>query len=164
MTHVRPSKPMSESQISMMEIVMPNDANTHGNIFGGRVMALIDIAGAMSAVRHARRAVVTASIDRLDFRAPIRVGQFIHLQANVNYTGRASMEVGVRVMGENPLTGEMSHTATAYLVYVAIDRQGEAAEVPLVVPESEDEQRWYAEAEERRARRLADRLRPLMGG
>lgn len=155
MSEIRQQTPMSVTKISMMEIVMPQDANTMGNIFGGRVMALIDIAGAMSALRLCRKPVVTASVDRLDFRASIRVGEFIMLQANVNYTGRTSMEVGVKVTGEHPLTGEQRHTATAYLTYVALDPQGHPTVIPEVVPETDEEKAWHAAAQVRRAQRLA---------
>ncbi|MFN8474140.1 MAG: acyl-CoA thioesterase [Anaerolineae bacterium] len=157
MSDKRPSKPMRESQVSMMELVMPDHANVRGNIFGGRVMSLIDIAGAMAALRHCRYPVVTASVDRLDFRAPIRVGEFIMLHANVNYAGRTSMEVGVRVVGEHPLTGEQRHTATAFLTYVALDEQGRPVEIPDVLPETEVEELWHAQARHRRALRLAQR-------
>ncbi len=159
MADSRPTKPMSDSKISMMEIVMPDHANGLGNIFGGRVMALIDIAGAMSAMRHCRERVVTASIDRLDFRAPIHVGEFIILLANVNYAGRTSMEVGVKVYGEHPLTGEQRHTCTAYLTYVALDPTGHPTQIPEVVPGTDEERDWYAGAQERRARRLAEARR-----
>jgi acyl-CoA hydrolase len=156
MSNARLSKPMSESRISMMEIVMPEHANGLGNVFGGRVMALIDIAGAMSAMRHCRIPVVTASIDRLDFKAPIRVSEFIILHANVNYAGRTSMEVGVKVVGEHPLTGEQRHTCTAYLTYVAVNpATGQPTEIPDVVPETDEEREWYTAAKLRRARRLA---------
>ncbi len=154
MSETRDRVPMSSTQVTMMEIVMPNDANSMGNVFGGRVMSLIDIAGAMSALRLCRMPVVTASVDRVDFRAPIRVGEFIILHANVNYTGRTSLEVGVKVFGEHPLTGEHRHTSTAYLTYVALDPEGKPAAIPQVVPETEAEQAWYAAAQERRAQRL----------
>ena len=155
MSETRQRVPMSSTQVTMMEIVMPNEANSMGNVFGGRVMSLIDIAGAMSALRLCRMPVVTASVDRIDFRAPIRVGEFIILHANVNYTGRTSLEVGVKVIGEHPLTGERTHTSTAYLTYVALDPEGKPAPIPQVVPETEEEQAWHAAAQERRARRLA---------
>jgi acyl-CoA hydrolase len=146
---------MNASHIHMMEIVMPNDASPSGNILGGRVMHLIDVAAAMAAMRHCRRPVVTASVDRLDFRAPIHVGEFIILRANVNYVGRTSMEVGVKVLGEHPLTGEQRHTSTAYLTFVALGPDGRPTEVPTIVPETAEEQAWYDGAKLRRERRLA---------
>lgn len=155
MSEPRQRVPMSSTQVTMMEIVMPNEANSMGNVFGGRVMALIDMAGAMSALRLCRMPVVTVSVDRIDFRAPIRVGEFIILHANVNYTGHTSLEVGVKVFGEHPLTGERRHTSTAYLTYVALDPAGKPAIIPHVEPETEEEQAWHAAAQERRARRLA---------
>jgi len=104
--------------------------------------------------------VVTASVDRLDFKLPIRIGEFCILKANVNYAGRTSMEVGVKVFGEHPLTGEQRHTSSAYLTFVALDESGQPTEIPDLIPETDDEQRWYAEARERRAQRLRTRSRP----
>jgi acyl-CoA hydrolase len=153
----QPGKPMRDSQVEMIQLVLPNDANGLGNLLGGTVMHWIDLAAAMAAVRHARRVVVTASVDRLDFRLPIRVGEFCILKANVNYTGRSSMEVGVKVFGEHPLTGEQRHTSTAYLTFVALDESGQPTEIPDVIPETEEDRRRYAEAQERRAQRLRSR-------
>lgn len=150
---------MSESKVAMMEIVMPNDTSATGNILGGRVMHLIDVAGAMAAMRHCRRPVVTASVDRLDFRSPIRAGEFIILRANVNYTGRTSMEVGVKVYGEHPLTGEQRHTSTAYLTFVAMDSVGRPTDIPEVYPETDEEKRWHEKAQARRTARLAEARR-----
>lgn len=147
-------KKVSNSQIQMAEIVLPNDANTHGNMLGGRVMHLIDIAASMSAVRHCRKPVVTASVDSLDFRYPIKIGHMILLRASVNYTHDTSMEIGVRVESEDPLTGERFHTSSAYLTFVALDENGRPAKVPTVEPESEIEIKRYEAAEQRRAHRL----------
>lgn len=159
MSEQRQAKPVRESQVEMMQIVLPTDANPLGNMLGGTVMHLIDIAGSMAAMRHCRRPVVTASVDRLEFREPIRVGEFIILKASVNYAGRTSMEVGVKVMGENPLTGEQCHTSTAYLTFVALDERGRPTEVPKVIPETAEEKERYRQGKERRARRLAG-IRP----
>jgi len=150
----RPGKPVSESRVEMVEIALPNDANTVGSVLGGKVLHLIDIAGAIAAHRHSRRAVVTASIDEVDFRSPIRIGQMILLFASVNYVARSSMEVGVKVLSEDPLTGERRHTSSAYLTFVALGADGRPVEVPPVIPESPDEKRRYEEAAVRRARRL----------
>jgi acyl-CoA hydrolase len=147
-------KTVRESQVETIEIVFPNDANPHGNIFGGRVMQLIDIVGSVSAMRHARRAVVTASMDQLDFKTPVHVGEVLILYASVNYVGHTSMEVGVKVLAENPLTGERRQTSTAYLTYVAVDAQGHPVEMEPIVPETADEKRRYQEAQERRKHRL----------
>ena len=138
----------------MAEIVLPNDANTHGNMLGGRVMHLIDIAASMSAVRHCRKPVVTASVDSLDFRFPIKIGHMILLRASVNYTHSTSMEIGVRVESEDPITGKRFHTSSAYLTFVALDDNGKPSNVPNVEPETEVEIKRYKAAEQRRAHRL----------
>lgn len=150
-------KPVRQSIVEMTELVLPNDANQLGNILGGRVMHLIDICAAMAAARHARRVCVTASVDNLSFEHPIKVGQAVNLKAWVNYTARTSMEVQVEVYAEDLLTGERHHTSTALLTFVAVDEEGRPAPVPPVLPETPEEQRRYAEAEKRRAERLARR-------
>ncbi|MCH7494664.1 MAG: acyl-CoA thioesterase [Candidatus Marinimicrobia bacterium] len=143
----------------MAEIVLPNDANPLGNMLGGKVMHLIDIAASMSAMRLCRKPVVTVSVDSLDFRYPIKVGHMILLKASVNYTHRTSMEVGVRVESENPLTGKRYHTSSAYLTFVALDEQGKPTEVPAVVPETEEEKERFKAAELRRAYRMENLLK-----
>lgn len=150
-------KPVSRSVVEMTELVLPNDANQLGNILGGRVMHLIDICGAMAAARHARRVCVTASVDSLSFEYPIRVGQAVNLKAWVNYTARTSLEVQVEVYAEDLLTGQRHHTSTALLTFVAVDDHGRPTPVPPVLPETAEEKRRYAEAEKRRAERLARR-------
>lgn len=150
-------KTVRNSQVEMIEIVFPNDANPLGNIFGGRVMQLIDIIGSISAMRHCRNTVVTASMDKLDFLSPAYVGEILILRASVNYVARTSMEVGVKVTAENPLTGEHRHTGSAYLTYVAVDRTGKPVPAPSIVPETEEEQRRFHQAEQRRAARLRER-------
>jgi len=155
MSNQRPGKPVRDSVVEMMEQVLPNDANPLGNVLGGRVMHLIDLAGGMAAMRHCRRPVVTASVERLDFKQPIKVGEFIILKASVNYTGRTSIEVGVKVLGEHPFTGEQRHTSTAFLTFVALGPDGKPTEVPAVIPETEEEKRRYEEARKRREQRLA---------
>lgn len=152
-------KPVRESVVEMTELVLPNDANQLGNILGGKVMHLIDICGAMAAARHARRVCVTASVDSLSFEHPVRVGQAVNLRAWVNYTARTSMEVQVEVYAEDLLTGERHHTSTALLTFVALDDQGRPTPVPPVIPETPEEKRRYAEAEQRRQERLARRGR-----
>jgi len=138
----------------MAEIVLPNDANPLGNMLGGKVMHLIDIAASMSALRHCRKPVVTASVDSLDFRYPIKVGHMILLRASVNYTHETSMEVGVRVDSEDPITGNRFHTSSAYLTFVALDEKGRPTNIPAVEPESETEIRRFEAAKQRRAHRL----------
>ena len=147
-------KKVSDSHVQMAEIVLPNDGNPLGNMLGGKVMHLIDIAASMSAMRLCRKPVVTVSVDSLDFRYPIKVGHMILLKASVNYTHRTSMEIGVRVESENPLTGERFHTSSAYLTFVALDKQGKPTEVPTVVPETEKEKERFKAAESRRAYRM----------
>ena len=120
-------------------------------------MQLIDIVGSVSAMRHARSAVITASMDRLDFLRPAYVGGILLLDASVNYVAHTSMEVGVKVMAENPLTGERRHTGSAYLTYVAVDSLGKPVQLPQIVPETEEEKRRHREAEARRQQRLAAR-------
>jgi acyl-CoA hydrolase len=138
----------------MTEIVLPSHTNALGTIFGGRIMSWIDIAAAIAAGRHARRVVVTASIDALHFVAPVKVGHVVHIKATVNYAGKTSMEVGVRVDSENQLTGTLSHTATAYLTFVALDDNGRPVQVPPVAPETPDEKRRYDQAQKRRESRI----------
>ena len=147
-------KPVSESQIVMTEMVLPSDTNALGTIFGGKVVSLIDIAAAMAAGKHSRSIVVTASIDALHFVSPVKLGEYVHIKASVNYAGRTSMEVGVRVDKENPLTGEMKHTATAYLTFVALDSDGKPRVVPGVLPETEIERRRFDAAKIRRQARI----------
>lgn len=160
-----PPKPVSESQIIMTEMVLPSDTNALGTIFGGKVVSLIDIAAAMAAGKHARSVVVTASIDALHFVAPVKLGEYIHIKASVNYAGRTSMEVGVRVDKENPLTGEMKHTATAYLTFVALDSDGTPKLVPPVTPNTDLERRRFESAKIRREARvkLAEEIKKQHG-
>jgi acyl-CoA hydrolase len=150
-------KPARESRAEMLEVVLPNDANLLGNILGGRVMHLIDIAAAIAAHRHSRSYVVTASVDYLDFRNPIRVGELIILKSNVNRVFTSSMEVGVKVFSENVLTGERKHTSTAYVTFVAVDEEGKPRPAPPLVLETAADRRRYREAGERRRIRLAYR-------
>ncbi|QIA26498.1 acyl-CoA thioesterase [Thermaerobacter sp. PB12/4term] len=152
---VPPARPARESRVEMTELVLPNDANPLGNILGGKVMHLMDIAGALAAARHSRRICVTASVDRIDFLHPIRVGEAILLEAQVTDAGRTSMEVRVNVYSENLRTGQRRHTATAFFTFVALDDSGRPAPVPAVIAETPDEQRLQAEARLRRQERLA---------
>jgi acyl-CoA hydrolase len=155
-------KPVDVSRSEMVEAVLPNDANSLGTMLGGRVMHYIDIAGALAAHRHANSHVVTASVDYLDFRFPIRVGEFIVLKSSVNRVFHSSMEVGVKVFSENVLTGERKHTSSAYLTFVAIDLKGKPHAVPPLIVESEDDRRRYREAGERRRLRLATRHKGIL--
>jgi len=155
-------KPVSASRSEMVEAVLPNDANPLGNMLGGRVMFLIDIAGALAAHRHSNSHVVTAAVDYLDFRFPIRVGEWIVLKSSVNRVFRSSMEVGVKVFSENIFTGERKHTSSAYVTFVAIDQNREPHSVPPLILETEDDRRRYREAGERRRYRLTMRHKPLV--
>ena len=148
-------KAVKESKIEMIEIMLPNDANTLGNVFGGRIMSLIDIAGGVAAMRHCRKSVVTASVGDLHFISPIKIGYMVILEAVVIYTGRTSLEVEVTVWSENPITGERKFTSHAHLTYVALGSDGSHVEVPKVVPETEDEKKRYEDAKKRKEERIA---------
>lgn len=143
------TKTPSETAIEMREMVMPNNTNTHGTVFGGAVMSWIDIAAAMVAARHCGRPVVTAHIDDIDFIAPIKMGYHVLIQASLNYVGKTSMIVGVKVTSENPFTGEVRTTTKAYLTFVALDDLGSPVVVPGLVPETEDEIRRFENAKKR---------------
>ena len=150
-------KSIKESQVIMHELVLPNDTNVLGNVHGGRVMCLMDICAAMSAYKHARQPVVTASVDQLDFLAPAKKGDILILKSSVNYAHRTSMEIGVRIDAESPFTGEVRHTATAYLTFVAIDGNNKPTKIPKIIPETEDEKRRYQRAKNRHLIRRKER-------
>jgi acyl-CoA hydrolase len=150
-------KPASDSRSQLVRWMGVLDANTAGNVHGGTVMKLCDEAAALAAIKHSRQRVVTAAMDRMAFMYPIRVGELVTLSATVNAAWRTSMEVGVRVDAENPRTGEVRHTNTAYLTMVALDDDGNPAAVPPLIPTAPAEQRRMREAELRRANRLAER-------
>jgi len=152
-------KPVRESISEYSELALPNDTNGLGNVLGGKVMHLVDLAAAMAALRHARRPCVTASVDSLHFIHPVRIGQLIVLRSSVNRAFQTSMEVGVQVETENLLTGEKLHTCSAYLTFVALDENKRPTAVPPVIPETEEEKRRYRDAGERREYRLALRNR-----
>ena len=158
-TNALPGRPVSASRTEMVELVLPQDANLLGNILGGRVMHLIDIAGAIAAGRHCRRQVVTASVDHLDFHNPIRLGELIVLEAQVNRAFHTSVEVGVEVFSENFSKGERKHTTTAFLTFVALDESGNPSPVPPVNLKTQAERRRYRDAGERRKVRLAIRTK-----
>ena len=144
-----------DSQSEYYEICLPNDTNMLGNMLGGHVMHLVDLCGAIAGMRHARCPVVTASVDQMTFLHPVRVGELVRLKSQVNRVFRTSMEVGVKVWVENLQTGEIRHTSSAYLTFVAVDEKGQRVAVPPIVPETEEEKRRYEEAADRRAYRLA---------
>lgn len=136
---------------------MPQDANILGHVFGGVILGMMDKTAAVAAFRHGRLNCVTASIDRVDFREPIHVGDLVLMKASVNFAGRTSMEVGVRVEAEDLLTGSRRHTNSCYLTFVAIDRNGRPTDIPMIRPESDDEVRRFEAAQARRRRRLEER-------
>lgn len=146
---MKTAKTPSESSIEMRELVMPNHTNPQNTVFGGTVMSWIDIAAAMVAARHCGRPVVTAHIDDIDFIAPIKMGYHVLIQASLNYVGRTSMIVGVKVTSENPYTGESRTTTKAYLTFVALDDIGRPVEVPPLQPETDDEVRRFENAKKR---------------
>jgi acyl-CoA hydrolase len=146
-----------ESESEYSELALPNDANTLGNLLGGRIMHLVDLAGAIAAMKHCRHPVVTASVDHMDFIHPVKIGQLVRLRASVNRAFHTSMELGVKVWVEDLVTGAEKHVSSAYLTFVAIDAHGHGVGVPPVVPETEEEKRRYEEAGERREYRLSQR-------
>lgn len=149
-------RPVRDSQSDMSEIVLPNDANPLNALLGGRLMHWIDLAGALAAHRHSRQYVVTASIDHLDFLFPVYVGDLVVLRSSVNRVFRSSMEVGVKVFVENYHEDSCHHVSSAYLTFVAVDREGKRLPVPAVIPETEDQRRRYEDAGRRREIRRAE--------
>lgn len=150
-------KRIKDSSVTIAQVMIPQDVNPAGNVHGGVIMKLIDTAAAVVAGRHSRCNTVTASIDRLDFHHPVFVGDLLFFKASLNMVGRTSMEVGVRVESENLITGEVRHTASAYLTFVALDKAGRPQAVPPLVFETDEEKRRNREAETRREMRLAER-------
>ena len=147
-------KPIHASRVTLSQLMHPEHANLLGNVHGGWIMKLVDEAGALACMRHAQKKVVTVAIDSMTFREPIRIGDLIILNAEVTYTGRTSMEAEVQVLAENPVTGEQTHTNTAYLVYVALDDEGKPTPVAPLKAETQEEKRKMTDALERQERRL----------
>ena len=150
-------KPIRASRVTISQLMHPEHANLLGNVHGGWIMKLVDEAGALACMRHAQRKVVTVAIDSMVFRQPIRIGDLVIINAEVSYTGHTSMEAEVQVLAENPLTGEQTHTNTAYLVYVALDDEGKPTSVPQLKAETEEEKRRMEKAQERQLRRLQNK-------
>ena len=148
------SKTMSFSKMQTVQQMTQQDANFVGNVHGGVIMKLIDSTASMAAAKHCGTNVVTASIDRIDFYSPVFVGDILRVHANLNSTGRTSMELGVRVEAENFMTGEIRHTSSAYLTFVSLDQLGKPMEIPQVIPETDDEIRRNTEAANRRKKRM----------
>ncbi|MDI6768222.1 MAG: acyl-CoA thioesterase [Anaerolineales bacterium] len=157
MSDTLPPKPMRASRITIAQLMQLEQANLLGNVHGGWIMKLVDEAGALASMRHAQQRVVTVAIDQMVFRQPIRIGDLVSLTAEVTYTGRTSMEVEVQVVAENPITGERTHTNTAYLVYVALGEDGKPAPVPPLIAENPAEKARMQAAKERQQRRLAQK-------
>ena len=149
------SKPVSASRISLSQLMQPQYANLMGSVHGGWIMKLVDEAGGLSAVRHAQTQVVTVAIDQMSFHSPIRIGDLVTLESEVTFVGDSSIETRVRVIAEDPLSGEQTHTNTAYVVYVALDSSGKPTRVPRLMAETEIERRRMARGEKRQAERLA---------
>jgi acyl-CoA hydrolase len=156
-------RPVSESHSETTQAILPGDSNALGTLFGGKLMQYIDLVGAMAAVRHSRSYVVTASMDHLDFVAPVRIGELLILKASVNRAFKTSMEVGVRAMVEDVGAGTLRHVSSAYLTFVAITKDGQRVEVPQVIPETEHQKRRYEDALRRREMRAGEvtRVREL---
>jgi acyl-CoA hydrolase len=151
------ARTVAETQHETAQLMMPQHANVLGHVFGGVVLSMMDTTAAVSAIRHARLACVTVSVDRVDFREPIHVGDLVIMKSSVNFVGRTSMEVGVRVETENLLTGVRRHTNSCYLTFVAVDRNGRPVPVPPLKPETPVEIQRHESARERRERRLQER-------
>lgn len=145
---------VKDTIVELAHVMQPSDANPIGNVHGGTIIKLIDTAAGVVATRHARGNAVTVSIDRLDFHHPVYVGDLLTLKASLNYVGRTSMEIGVRAEAENMKTGEIRHTASAYLTFVALDADGRSRQVPSLIITTEEEKQRYIKAEERKRRRL----------
>ena len=152
-----PARAPSASRVEMTELVLPGDANALGTIFGGKVMQWIDVAASVCGMRHSGGNVVTASIDGLQFLTPIHVGEIVTLRASVNFVGRTSMEIGVRVDAENSRTAERRYTTKAYLTFVAVGTDGRPRPIPPLALESEEERRRHEDARARRQGRLGSR-------
>jgi uncharacterized protein (TIGR00369 family) len=147
-------KRVSDSQVRLSLVMNPDLANALGNVHGGQIMKLVDEAGGFAAMKHARNVAVTVAIDSMTFLSPVHVGALLTLNASVNWVGRTSMEVGVRVEAENVVTGHVTHTNSAYLVYVALDQYGQATPVPPLIVETDEEKRRWEQAAARQAHRL----------
>jgi len=151
------SRTVAESETTLAQVMMPSDANSQGNVHGGTIMKLVDTAGGIAAIRHARHRVVTVIMDSMTFLQPVYVGDLVTIRARLTWTGRTSMETEVRVDAENVASGGVTHTSTAYLVYVALDDEGNPYPVPALELTSDEERTRWQQAEARRAYRLAAR-------
>lgn len=148
------TRSMADTRVTTSRLMMPMDANPNGNVYGGVIMKYIDEVAAVVATRHARGNVVTASIDRMDFYKPVYVGNLLVLKAALNYVGRTSMEIGVRVEAEDLKAGRSVHTGSCYLTFVGLDEWGKPVEVDAIAPSSDEERAWQDAAKRRRESRL----------
>lgn len=155
----RPAKKVSQSRVEMHQLMLPEHANAYGNVHGGVIMKIVDETGGICAMRHANRPCVTIAIDDMSFVSPVNVGELLCCRASVNWVGNSSIEVGVKVHAENPITGEVTHTNSAYVVYVAIDDDGRPCSVPPLELEDDEQRRRWAAARERQEQRIARRRR-----
>jgi acyl-CoA hydrolase len=152
------SRPSSAARLSLSHITAQNETNLLGTVHGGVIMTLVDSVAGVVAARHSGGAAVTASMDEMVFLVPVHVGDVVHFTAQVNWTGRSSMEIGVRITADRwDSVGPQVHVATAYLVFVAVDAEGKPRQVPQVEPENDEDRRRMREAEIRRSHRLARR-------
>jgi uncharacterized protein (TIGR00369 family) len=149
------SKPVSASRVTLSQLMQPEHANLRGDVHGGWILKLVDEAGALAAMRHAQCRVVTVAVDQMHFHQPIRIGDLVILNAEVTYVGRTSIETRVQVIAESPVSGEQSHTNSAYVVYVALDDRGQPKPIPQLIPETEQQARRMEAGKERQALRLA---------
>jgi uncharacterized protein (TIGR00369 family) len=152
-------KKVSESRVTLAQLMQPQHANLHGNVHGGWIMKLMDEAGALACMRHAQTRVVTVAVDRMVFKQPIRLGDMVTFTAEVSYVGRTSMEAHVEVIAENPVSGECVYTNSAFLVYVALGEYDEPVSVPELIPETEEQRLRMLEGQERRENRLENNRR-----
>ncbi|MDG7002055.1 MAG: acyl-CoA thioesterase [Nitrososphaerota archaeon] len=151
----REEKKVSDSALVTSHLMMPQDANFQGNVFGGAIMKLVDeIAGSVATI-HTKKNCVTASIDQMNFFEPVYVGNLLILKASINYVGRTSMEIGVRIEARDLITDKVTHTGSSYLTFVALDENKRPTTVPVIIPETEADKKRYNEARQRRAMRLA---------
>ncbi len=148
------SKTSHASRVYLSQLMQPEHANNHGNVHGGWIMKLVDEAGALACMRHAQTRVVTVAVDSLVFREPIKIGDLVTFTAEVTYTGRTSMEAEVQVTAENPITGERTHTNTAYLVYVGLNENNQPTAIPQLVLETDKDKARYEQAKLRQQRRI----------
>jgi len=148
------SKRISDTKVEIAQVMMPEHSNAAGNVHGGYILKLVDQAGAIVAARHTHGNVVTASLDRMDFISPVYVGNLVFAKASINYVANTSMEIGVRVEAECLRTGTHTHVGSAYLTFVALDKEDKPVKIPQIIPETEDEKRRYEEAKKRREFRL----------